>query len=345
MQSIDIEHIVGELKHRFDLPGALHAKTLGNGLIHQTYALLDESDRPKYVLQSINTAVFKDLTAIQNNVQRAAKHLSLHYPEYTFAYPLADEQGRIFQELAGEHWRIQHYVPESIALNVAESADHAYLASRHFADFVRRLSDCPIADFRPTIPDFHALQRYTRELDSAIQLATVERMKSAKKILDGLSHFSKIELWVEGIQKDSFFLSRVLHHDAKMSNLLVDENTLQPLCVIDLDTLMPGKYYSDLGDLIRSNACIATENEPDIQNIEVRKEFVFAVMEGYREGSDGMWGRDEQRNLPKAGKIMVYMQAIRFLSDYLCGNTYYKVEHETQNLLRAGNQLELLRQL
>jgi Ser/Thr protein kinase RdoA (MazF antagonist) len=312
--------------------------TLGAGLIHRTFL----TDDGLWVLQKINTTVFQNLAAIDQNLMQVSEHLSKYHPDYFLLMPERGVDGRIFQAYEGAWWRIMPFVQESTAIETATSPEQAWSAARAFGDFARRFQGISLANFQETIPEFHHLEKYALHLEAAIKQAEQKRLSSAHKAIELLNEFQQLRHDAESIYQSNQFPLRLLHHDAKLGNLLVHQHTGATLTIIDLDTIMPGKLYSDMGDLIRSVACGSSEQS---ENQEVRPNFVAAAIEGYRETMWDILTDAERAYLPKAGQLLTYMQAIRFLADYLIGDIYYKVERPEQNLSRALGQLNLLRQL
>jgi Ser/Thr protein kinase RdoA (MazF antagonist) len=321
----------------FSIPPSANT-ALGAGLIHRTFL----TDDGLWVLQEINTAVFQNLTAIDQNLKQVSEHLSKYHPDYFLLMAERGVDGRVFQKHEGFWWRIMPYVQESNAIETATSPEQAWSAAKAFGDFARRLHEISVANFQETIPEFHHLEKYALQLEAAIKHADPKRLSAAHKAIDLLNGFQQLRADAESIYHSDQFPLRILHHDAKLGNLLVHQHTGTTLTIIDLDTIMPGKLYSDMGDLIRSVACGSSEHH---ENQEVRPTFVAAAVEGYREAMWDVLTDAERSYLPKAGQLLTYMQAIRFLADYLSGDTYYKVERPEQNLSRALGQLNLLNQL
>ncbi len=311
---------------------------LGSGLIHRTLL----SDDSQYVWQEMNTVVFPDLQAIEQNILAIEQHKNSMHPNYQLVLPLHQAEGRIFRKYHGGWWRVMPYVPESVAHVVATDTDQAYTAAKAFGGYAKMLTDAPVSAFRETIREFHNLEKYAMQLERAIKVAQPEPLKKASVCIDQLNKYSHLRSEAKALSSSSAFPLRVLHHDAKLSNLLVHKSTGTPISVIDLDTTMPGKIYSDIGDLIRSCACAQSE---ETQQPEARPAYILAALEGYREAMFDQLTEAERNYLPKAGAYLTYMQAIRFLSDYLVGNRYYKVDHPEQNLNRAKGQCYLLAQL
>jgi Ser/Thr protein kinase RdoA (MazF antagonist) len=302
----------------------------------------DPTHETTYVLQRINTQVFQDLEAIEVNQTLAAAHLKKMAPDYYFVQAIRGTDGRMFQESEGETWRLLPHIRDSVTFEQATSADQIYEAALAFGTFAGHLDSCELGAFRETIPQFHDLTKYSNELRSVLETAEPNRLQLAKKALNALNSNQEIARLATAMRSSDQFPWRVLHHDAKMGNILLHKNTHKALCIIDLDTIMRGKIYSDIGDLIRSSVSIADDKSTDVHAFEVRPHNLQAALEGYREAMHKYLTIDEKEYLPKAGHIMLYMQAVRFLADFLRGDTYYKTEYGLQNLDRAEGQLAIL---
>jgi Ser/Thr protein kinase RdoA (MazF antagonist) len=334
---------------QIDFPPSV-SKQLVSGLIHSTYQVGGKGgSQGQYILQRINTHVFGDLAAIEGNIQIIGDYLERNVPDYLFVRALSGHDGRIFQtdpDDGGAVWRLQPFVSDSEVYEAVTSEELAYRAAGAFALLTKHLADCPTHTLKESIPAFHSMEKYANQLNAAIKNATPERLKAAKKCLAVLNQYDHIKQLAEQMMlRTDLFPVRIMHHDAKMSNVLFGAGTRDPLCVIDLDTMMPGKIYSDIGDLMRSSACVVSESEATemATEVEVRRSYLSAVLEGYREVMDAHLGAEEKQYLPKAGQIMTYMQAIRFLTDYLMGDQYYSIAYATHNLDRTTQHCNMVR--
>jgi thiamine kinase-like enzyme len=193
-----------------------------------------------------------------------------------------------------------------------------------------------------TLPDFHNLSLRYRQFEHALKTGNPARIEDAAEIVFAIKQNKNIvDKYETG--KDKFTI-RVTHHDTKISNVLFDEAG-KGLCVIDLDTVMPGYFISDLGDMMRTYICPVSEEEKDFSKIIIRKEFYDAVVEGYLSEMGEVLTASEKEYFHFAGEFMIYMQALRFLTDHLNNDIYYGAKYEGHNFVRAGNQLSLLQRL
>jgi Ser/Thr protein kinase RdoA (MazF antagonist) len=228
--------------------------------------------------------------------------------------------------------------------DVVETVEQAYEAARQFGRFTRLLSGIKLAELKITIPDFHNLSLRYQQFLNALETGDKNRIKECNKIIKALKSFNVIVKEYEALKKDPAFKLRVTHHDTKISNVLFD-NKDKGLCVIDLDTMMPGYFISDLGDMMRTYLCPVSEEEADFSKIEIREDIYHAIVNGYYSEMKNELTPTEVNHFFYAGKYMIYMQSLRFITDYLNHDSYYGAKYSTQNKVRGENQLVLLEKL
>ena len=319
----------------------------GSGLINNTFRLHHKgrSTRNDLVLQKINTQVFKDPYQITQNHRKAADYLAAHYPDYFFLAPVPTASGADLLEWNEEYWRMLPFVDHTVSINEASTPKQAYEAARQFGRLARKLSGIELDTLQPTIPNFHNLTLRYSNFQSAIAGAVVERKEEAEALINAFQQYSQIAVTYEELKTDPDFRDRLMHHDTKINNVLLDDKTFEGVCVIDLDTLMPGKIISDLGDMIRTYVSPVSEEETDFEKIVIRSEYYDALMKGYLSELGNDLTATEKEVLFYSGQFMVYMQGIRFLADYLNGDVYYAARYPKHNFNRAKNQLTLLEAL
>ncbi len=315
----------------------------GSGLINHTWKVTDHSG--EYILQKVNQKVFTRPEIIAYNVQLIADYLKKNYPEYLFVAPLktTGKEEILYSGNMGL-FRLFPFVKNSFTMDVAATPDHAFQAARQFGLFTKILSGFPAESLRTTIPDFHNLAFRYSQFEEACRKANPARSKIAKDSVDFIIAQNHIVATFEEIRRNSHFRLRVTHHDTKISNVLFDTKG-RGLCVIDLDTVMPGYFISDVGDMMRTYLPAVSEEEKDTSKIEVREEYFLAIVKGYLKEMAAELSRDEIEHFVYAGIFMTYMQAIRFLADYLNNDQYYGASYEDQNYVRARNQITLLQKL
>lgn len=315
----------------------------GTGLINSTWKV--HSPHSDYILQKVNQAVFKQPENIAHNCRVIADYLQQHCPGYLFITPIRTLAGEemVFCKDEG-YYRLFAFVPGSHSIDVVETPQQAREAARQFGRFTKLLSGVDVAKLKITIPSFHDLSLRYQQFLVALENGNKKRRDETKEEAEALLAHKELVVQFEAIKADPAFKLRVTHHDTKISNVLFDEHD-KGLCVIDLDTVMPGYFISDVGDMMRTYLSPVSEEEKDISKIVVREEFYKAVVEGYYAEMKDELSDQEKQSFLFAGKFMIYMQALRFFTDYLNDDVYYGAVYEGQNLVRAQNQLALLQQL
>lgn len=318
-------------------------QSFGSGLINHTWKLGGEKE--SYVLQRINQAVFKRPADIAGNLQLLGAYLKKHHPDYLFIAPLATPQGGTLVFVPGEgYFRLFPFVENSHAIDVVNTPQQAYEAARQFGGFTRRLAHFPVEQLHITIPSFHDLTLRYQQFLRAVETGDRERRLQAADLIRQATQHADIVTGFVQIQQHAGFRQRVTHHDTKISNVLFDDAG-NGLCVIDLDTVMPGYFISDLGDMMRTYLSPVSEEEKDLDKIQVRADFYKAIVEGYLSEMADELGEAEKDHLFYSGKFLIYMQAIRFLTDHLNGDVYYGAAYPGHNFYRARNQFMLLQRL
>lgn len=319
----------------------------GSGLINNTFSLRHQSgDGGKdFILQRINTHVFKEPYIIVQNHRKASDYLSLTHPDYFFVAPVAAKNGHDLFEWNNDYWRMLPFVANTHSVNEANNPKQAYEAAKQFGRLARNLSGIDMSNFLPSIPNFHNLTLRYSHFQNAVNGKEEERGEKAGELIDAFERFSQIPITYEELKTDNDFPDRLMHHDTKINNVLLDNKTNAGVCVIDLDTLMPGKLISDLGDMVRTYVSPVSEEETEFDRIVIREDYYEALMKGYLPELEETLTGTEKRMLFYAGQFMIYMQGIRFLTDYLNGDVYYPVKYPMHNFNRAKNQLILLQRL
>lgn len=319
-------------------------RPFGSGHINKTYLVRDPAGDEHYILQRINTYVFKRPQVIAKNHRLTWEHLSARHPDYLFPKALPTiYDGDLYIE-DDSFWRLMPFVEHAVTVDKADTPQQAFEAARQFGRFAKLTSGIDLSAFEPTIPDFHNLSLRARQFEEAVENASVERKVRAGDLIDFLVGQQRITRHFELVIKPAL-PDRLMHHDTKINNVLLHEGTFEGVCVIDLDTLMPGKIVSDLGDMVRTYVCPVPEDEPDVSRVCVRDDFYAALVQGYLSEVRGELNALEREQIFYAGEFMVYMQALRFLADYLNGDVYYPVKYPEHNLDRARNQATLLMRL
>ena len=318
-------------------------EALGGGIIHHTYKA--ETDSQAIVLQKINRNVFTKPEALVDNYLLVHQYLQetgrIRIPE-----PVESASGDwLVKDESGNCWRATEFIKNTYSPDSAHDYKAAYTTAACFGSFTKSLQGINISELDVVIADFHDLSFRYQQFEEAITKAELFKAMRATHVIAELRQRKFLVDFYKSIKNNPEYPLRLMHHDCKIGNILFDRSTHEVICPIDLDTIMPGKYFSDLGDMVRTMACTENEESRKWELIDVRKEFYEAIISGYLNGIGDVFTAEEKKHIHKSGLIMTYMQAIRFITDFLEGDTYYKTTYPEQNLNRALNQLILLEKL
>lgn len=314
----------------------------GTGLINNTWKI--ECPGRQFILQRINQHVFSDPENIARNIEMMGDYLKQQAPAYLFVEPVRTKRDESMVYTGKGYFRLFPFIKDSHTIDSVSSPQEAYEAALQFGRFTRLLSGFDAASLHNTIPSFHDLSLRYEQFLKALCNAGDQRRKKADKWIDYLDAQKGIVNIYEDIQQNPSFRLRVTHHDTKISNVLFDRNG-RGICVIDLDTVMKGHFISDAGDMFRTYLSPVTEEEKDYSKIRIREEYFVAIVQGYLSEMQQELTEEEKSYFVYAGKFMIYMQALRFITDYLDDDKYYGQKYEGHNLVRAGNQSVLLQKL
>ncbi|NJM25938.1 MAG: aminoglycoside phosphotransferase family protein [Bacteroidia bacterium] len=313
-------------------------EALTAGHIHRTLKLTGAAC---FVLQRVNKNVFKHPEVIGANVRAAADHLAEHFPDYSFMSTIRSTAGNdLVYDDAGHPWRLFPYIDHTLTVNAVSTARQAFRAAAAFGGLTRRLRGVDMRQFNPTIERFHDLSLRYRQFESALANADDNRRAQAIREIEQAERFRHLVARYEATITN--LPLRVTHNDTKINNVLFHAHTGESVCVIDLDTLMPGYFIYDLGDMVRTFVSPVDEEEKDFERIAFRQEIYDALMEGYRSEMGDDLNAAEKQAVHFSGLMMTYIMGLRMLADFLNGDVYYHTTYPAQNLVRAGNQLRLL---
>ncbi len=320
----------------------LEIESLQNGLINSTWKIKYENEY--FILQKINQAVFKKPGAIASNVRLIADYLQQTNPHYLFVAPVKTISGEELVKVADGYFRLIPFVKNSHTIATVEKPGQAYEAAKQFGKFTKFLSEFRVEKLQITLPDFHNLTLRYQQFSDALNTGNTKRLQNSRDLIDSIEAHKNIVYTYEDILENPSFKLRVTHHDTKISNVLFNDHG-KGLCVIDLDTVMPGYFISDVGDMMRTYLSPVNEEEKDFSKIEIRENYFKSIWDGYMGEMKNELNEEEKRHFIYSGKFMIYMQALRFLTDHLSDDVYYGARYEGQNFIRAGNQMVLLEKL
>ncbi|MGH7738345.1 MAG: phosphotransferase enzyme family protein [Candidatus Tyrphobacter sp.] len=327
---------------RFAIDGIFSgARRHGAGRVNDTFVgtFVHAGTVRRYVHQRINERAFRNVEALMENVERVTAHLREkdRAPRTLTLVPTSDGATHVADGFGG-HWRTYEFIEDAASYDVAESPGRAYEAARAFGDFSRRLLDLKDPPLHETIPRFHDTEyRVARLVESAHADAhgrAAHAVAEMQFALDrrALAHVLPV------------LAPRVVHNDTKIDNVLFDARG-RAICVVDLDTVMPGSIFSDFGDLVRTAAASAPEDEPHLDEVVIRADLFEAVASGFAQGLGDALERDAREHMLDAAEVITFEQGVRFLTDHLDGDRYYGGVTSGQNLHRARVQFALLRSM
>jgi Ser/Thr protein kinase RdoA (MazF antagonist) len=333
--------LISEILTAYSLhPSVYRVSKLDSGLINHTWKVsgLDEA----FILQKVNSHVFKSPENIADNLQALNGFIQKAAPDYLFVAPLLAASGNPYIKTgSGDYFRLFPFIKNSHTINTVNTANEAYEAARQFGMFTRLFDGFDLDKLHYTLADFHNLPLRIDQFNQACTSAAPDLLNAAIDEVNKIKEHFTITHDYSKLMVSSQLPLRLIHHDTKISNILFDENN-KGLCVIDLDTVMPGYFLSDVGDMLRTYLSPANEEEKDFDKIIVRRDFFRAIYSGYTEQMGSILTPSEKNNFIFAGKFMIYMQAVRFLTDYLNKDIYYQTTYPGHNLIRARNQLNFL---
>lgn len=344
---------LAEIAAEFDVSGRfLRGAPYGTGHINDTYAIECEvaGTPARYILQRINQRVFRDVEGLMENIARVTSHIGrVAAAEGNGRRALtlvSTRQGATFhRDAAGSCWRCYVFIEGARTYDVIEHPAQAREAARAFGRFQHQLVDLPGGRLRETIPYFHDTVRRFGALREAIAADAHGRCQVARAEIEfALAREKMTGVLLELLSRGEI-AERVTHNDTKLNNVMLDDVTGEGVCVIDLDTVMPGLALYDFGDMVRTATNSAAEDEIDLGRVECRLPIFEALAEGYLATAGDFLNEAERAHLVFSGQLMTYEVGIRFLTDFLSGDVYFKTRRSEHNLERARNQFALLRSM
>ncbi|NWK56085.1 aminoglycoside phosphotransferase family protein [Verrucomicrobiaceae bacterium N1E253] len=352
---IDDESHIEDVAHEFAIAGEfVCGEEVYSGHINSTFMATFKRPSGKvnrYILQRINANVFKDPHAVMRNVEMVTRHINWKVlrvkrdlgGQTLNLYPARG--GRFYaQGEGGGIWRCYNFIEGCQTYDIVENTRQAYQAAQAFGSFQDLVSDIPVEDIEETIPDFHNTPKRYQRLMEVIEADVKGRLASSMPEVEFIRERQAIVSKLLDLKDAGVIPERITHNDTKINNVMMDTETDEAVCVIDLDTVMPGLALYDFGDLVRTAVSPAAEDEQDLSKVEVRMPMFEALAEGYMNGCDCL-SDAEIEHLAFSGILISLEIGIRFLTDYLEGDVYFKTQREAHNLDRARTQLKLVEKL
>jgi len=345
--ALSLKHDVRAIAAQFRIYGEfISAEPYGSGHINDTYCVVfgQAGTNTRYIFQRINHHIFKNPVALMYNIQRVTAHLAERMagvPDatrrvLTLIPSRAGDAWHVDGE--GNHWRVYFFIEKARTYDAVESPEQAFKAAQAFGQFQKLLADLPAPRLNDTIPDFHHTPKRFAALEQALAADVAGRAALAKPEIE----FALAHKGIAGVLLDANLPERVTHNDTKFNNVMLDDATGEGICVIDLDTVMPGLALYDFGDMVRTATSPAKEDERDLSKVTMQFPMFAALVRGYLAAAGDFLTPAEKGLLAFSGKLITFEIGIRFLTDFLAGDTYFKVHRDGHNLDRCRTQFKLV---
>ncbi len=336
-----------EIAEKFDI--FPKSAPYGNGHINDTYVV---SSTPRYIVQRINTSIFKDHDGVMENIERVTVHIKKKLVEAgrdpereTLTVVKALDGKNYYRDADGKVYRVYKFIENAVSFDNVTSNDIVYSAAYAFGEFQNMLTDFPANLLHETIVDFHNTPKRVKKLIDAVEMNKAGRLSEVHEELDFvMSYKDQIRVVVDGIADGSIPL-RVTHNDTKINNVLIDPISHKGVAVIDLDTVMPGSLLYDFGDGLRTGGALSAEDERDLSKPGISLELFESYTKGFLDGIGPNITERELELLPFSVFLLTFECGTRFLTDYLEGDTYFKIHREKHNLDRARAQFAMCRDI
>ncbi len=339
---------VDQVAPHFDIEGAfISARPYGSGHINDTLlAEFDGDPRRRFIFQRINHRIFKTPEKLMENIERVLSHLAKidgNGSPRRHMTLIREKSGANFHlDKDGNYWRAYVFVEGARTYDVLEGPRQAYEAAKAFGRFQRQLASLGGERLHETIPDFHNTPKRLETLRKMIEKDPCNRAKIAREQIDFVMSRAQIVPRLEELRRKGEIPEIITHNDTKINNVMLDDDTGEGVCVIDLDTVMPGISLYDFGDMVRTSGASSAEDERDLSKVRMRLDVFDSLAKGYLEGTGGSLNKVEMQNMPFSGKLITLEIGIRFLTDFLEGDVYFKTKREGHNLDRCKVQFKLV---
>lgn len=339
-----------EIATQFSTSGTIgEVKPHKGGHINDSYLLVNATiGQPDYLLQRVNHFVFKDVDLLMRNMSIVTEFIAAiiqkNDPENLSRKALriipTKQGGSYYKDPDGNYWRVLNFITDHVVFERATDPEIAYEGARMFGNFTSMLSGLNASDLGYTIPDFHNMKWRLANLHESIRNDSAGRVKLLKDEISYVESSTKLMSTIQDLGEKGAIPLRVTHNDTKISNVLFDKDH-KGLCVIDLDTVMPGYVHSDFGDGIRTFTNTGEEDDEHLDNVTMDLELFQSFASGFLHSTRDILSKTEIDTLVYAGLLFPFMQGVRFLTDYIAGDVYYKIKHKEHNLVRTRAQFKL----
>lgn len=350
-----IDNYAKQAYNQYDIPGEfVSLEPFGNGLINRTYQIIHKVDgrNKSYILQKINNKIFPNVEGLMNNIiyvtnflKEEAKNRGGNPDRETITVEKTKDGKSYALTEDGSYWRIYLFVEDTFCLEKVEKDEHFYEAARSFGDFAKKLDRFDASKLVEVIPKFHDTRDRYAQLETAIEKDLVGRVKDLTEEISFVRERKADCFYLYDLLDQGELPLRVTHNDTKLNNILMDNKTQKGICIVDLDTIMPGLVLFDFGDAIRFGANEASEDEKDLSKVKFNHNLYDIYVKGFLEGSDGILTDKEIELLPWGARVITLEQGIRFLTDYINGDIYYGTSRVGQNLDRTRVQFKLVEEM
>lgn len=324
--------------------------SIKSGIINNTYKVM--TDKGNYLVQTINTNVFKDPIGMMSNIDKVTNHIKAKNEEWGLSDSrhnvmfLKDKQGKNYYIHDGKYWRVSNFIDNSTSYDDSHSPYIMENTGKAFGRFAKQLSDFDITTLKETIPGFHDTESRIKKFYNDLETKAIpKRIEETRKEIDLIAQWKDKASELSQKAKNGLLPLRVTHNDTKTNNILFDKDTKEFLAIIDLDTVMPGLIAYDIADAIRFSANTAAEDEPDTSKVSLDISLFEAFAKGYLSQAKEFLTKEEIDSLVKGTLTITFEQGLRFLNDYLVGDIYYQISRPLQNRDRARCQFALLQDM
>lgn len=350
-----MEYDIESVASNFSLDGRLiESRPFGSGYINDTFILKYQTNggEKRYVLQRINRLVFAEPAAMMENIRRITAHIRNKLrrqddetAERQLAVIETKDHAPCFEDEQGSFWRLYNKVEEAVTLDTLDSPQTAYEVARMFGRFQQMLIDLPGPPLHETIGDFHNTPKRLKDFESILQQDPCNRAKEARHEIDFVLENAEVCDVLASLVEEGEIPVRIAHNDAKVNNVMLDSKTKKGVCVIDLDTVMPGLCLYDFGDMVRTATNPAEEDRRDLSKVTMQISMFEMLAKGFAQETQSFLTPAEKKYMAFSAKLITFEQMIRFLGDYLAGDLYYKIRRDEHNLDRSRTQMKLVKSI